>query len=64
MSSPPVTTCLRQRQQLQLTMWRNLIIDLYPSLAKDLNNIKDENLKQQLTAITITLINNSENYLN
>ena len=55
MSSPPITTCLYQKQQLQLIMWRNLVIGFYPSLAKDLNSIKDENLKRQL--ITNNLIN-------
>lgn len=58
MSSPPVTSCLDQKQQLQLIMWRNLIIDFYPNLAKDLNQIKDEKLKQQLMTITTNLINN------
>lgn len=57
MSSPPITSCLHQKQQLQLILWRNLVIEFYPSLAKDLNNIKDEKLKQQLILITNNLIN-------
>lgn len=57
MSSPPVTTCLNQKEQLQLIMWRNLVVGFYPSLAKDLTNVEDKDLKQQLISVTTNLIN-------
>ena len=61
MSSPPITSCVDQKQQLQLIMWRNLVLEFYPSLAKDLNYISNKDLKQQLIIISNTLINNNLN---
>lgn len=59
MSSPPISCCLDQKHQLQLMMWRNLVIEFYPSLAKDLIDVEDKDLKQQLLSVTTNLINSN-----